>query len=199
MMSKELSKFIEPTAILSLVIGVTYIMGWFHTESYFSRFGVQPESLNLPATYYLSSAIYIGLFTVFLYMVLSTDYCKSKLNIKQYMHYNQMTIYIILGIFMLALVASGYFGMVNARDMIEGDHDPTFLINFSWKEDTPKEIEGKELILIIYNDHKYYVVAKQKPAPNYPETYIIPDDQIEFASTKKNINSQSFIDNLLTI
>ena len=75
--------------------------------------------------------------------------------------------------------------MTHAIHRIEGDSGNTFTINFSWKENPPTEIEGKELILIIHSEGKYYVVEKQKPAPEFPEVYIIPDEQVKFAVVKK--------------
>ena len=196
MMSKELSKFTEPTVILPLLIGIAYFLGWLYTLNYFRRFGIQLESLSLSTTYYLSNAIHIGIYILGLYIIFYWWYKYApKGNIKQDVCHIHGTIYIIVMILLLASALSGYIGHAHAEDLIEGDRGDTFFINFSWKDEPTKEIDGKELILIIYNEHKYYVVAKQKPAPNNPEIYIIPDDQIVFASIKRN-DSVSSIGNL---
>ena len=186
MMSKELSKFTEPTVILPLLIGIAYFLGWLYTLNYFRRFGIPLESLSISATYYLSNAIHIGFYIILGLCLILYWYYRSaqKENIAQYMHSSYRTMYIIVIILLIAS-SSGYIGSMHAKDLIEGDRGDAFFINFSWKDEPTKEIVDKELILIIYNDHKYYVVAKQKPAPNNPEIYIIPDDLIEFASMRK--------------
>jgi len=85
----------------------------------------------------------------------------------------------------ISLALSSNLGVTHAIHLIEGDGDNTFSINFTWKENPSTEIEGKELILIIHSEGKYYVIEKQKPAPEFPEVYIIPDEQVEFAVVKK--------------
>ncbi|MCK5661340.1 MAG: hypothetical protein KAH86_08265 [Methanosarcinales archaeon] len=186
MMSKELSKFTEPTVILPLLIGIAYFLGWLYTLNYFRRFGIQLESLSLSTTYYLSNAIHIGIHILVLYIIFYWGYKYApEGSIKQHVYPIHKTIYIIIIIFLLASAISGFIGNAHAKNLIAGDRGDTFFINFSWKDEPTKEIDGKELILIIYNEHKYYVVAKQKPAPNNPEIYIIPDDLIEFASIRK--------------
>ena len=186
-MSKELSKFIEPTVILTLSIGIAYFLGWIYTLNYFRRFGIQLESLSLSAIDYLSNAIHVGIFILSLCIIFYWRYKDApKGYIKQYVcHIHKNYMYIIVIILLMVPVFSGIVGCENAKNLIEGDRSDTLFVNFSWKDEPTKEIDGKDLILIIYNDHKYYVVAKQKPAPNNPEIYIIPDDLIEFTSIRK--------------
>ena len=186
MMSKELSKFTEPTVILPLLIGIAYFLGWLYTLNYFRRFGIQLESLSISATYYLSNAIHIGFYIILGLYLLVYLYHRSaaKEIITQYMHSSYRTIYVIAIILIIAS-SSGYIGSKHAENLIEGDRGDTLFINFSWNAEPTKYIVEEDLILIIYNDHKYYVVAKQKPAPKNPEIYIIPDDLIEFASIRK--------------
>ena len=195
MVSKELSKFIEPMVILTLLISVTYYLGWIYILFYFTRLGIQYQSLNLSAPYYLMNAFYIISLTIVFSLFLLLYHYISEFNIKHYIHDTQTTILIILLIISLLSISNAFYGHMHAKYLIEGERD-AISVNFSWKEDSPKEMEGKELMLIIYSDHKYYVVAKQKPAPKYPEIYIIPDDQIKFVLMKKNLDSLSFITNL---
>ena len=196
MLSKELSKFLEPMVILTSLISILYFQGWVYTLSYFDRLGIKHECLNLSAIYYLTSASYIVYLTIMCFSLALYYHYKFKLNLEPYIHDTRIIVLIIFMLILFLSLPNAFIGHMHAKYLIEGERD-IFSVNFSWKEDSPKEMEGKELIFIIYNENKYYVIAKQKPAPKNPEIYIIPDDQIKFVLMKKNNPSPLwFISNL---
>jgi len=186
-MSKELSKFNNPITIIPIIVSFSYIIGWVYIQAYFSRLGILHESLNLPAIFYLSHAqwplirIYLVLLVIILFGI-----CYAIKHPISHTSAHRCKLMLLPIIFLsMSLALSSFMGVTHAIHQIEGDGDNTFTINFSWNEHPPTEIEGKELILIIHSEGKYYVVAKQKPAPEFPEVYIIPDAQVEFAVMKK--------------
>lgn len=188
-MSKELSKSIDPLAIITIIATFSYFIGWAYTWGYFARLGIQYQSLNLPASFYLSKAFWC--FLAISLIVIPLSYSIKK-DFKEFQKRVQstFTIFMILFSFMILFLlisfcSSLFVGDYHAKSLVEGEIGDLYMINFSWKENPPKEIEGKELMLIIHQESKYYVVNRQKPAPEYPEVYIIPDDQIKFAVMKK--------------
>ena len=188
-MSKELSKFLDPVAFITIIASITYIFGWSYTQAYFSRIGIQYESLNLSSSFFSCNAVWAFAVMGILIMVLDVitykiKYFKELKNL--YFSTFRDKASIILIFLLLSLIISCYLGDQCAKKVVEGEADKVFMINFSWKENPPKDMEGKELILIIHQEGKYYVVNKQKPAPKYPEVYIISDDQIKFAVIKKS-------------
>ena len=189
-MSKELSKFNNPTAIIAIIVSFSYIVGWVYAQAYFSRLGILHESLNLPALFYLSHAHWplLRIFLASIMIILFRMYYVKKYPISRPSTPAHKVVRLVaLSIIFLftSLALSSNLGVTHAIHRIEGDSDNIFMINFSWKENPLSEIEGKELILIIHSEGKYYVVEKQKPAPEFPEVYIIPDEQVEFAVVKK--------------
>lgn len=193
-MSKELSKFLDPVAFITIIVSISYILGWTYTLSYFSRIGIQCESLNLPASFYLSKAFFAFVIMFVLIQLLdSIIYNNKKFKEFQNKHFQpfRTKVTIIILFLLTSLIISSCLGEYHSKKLVEGENDNAFMINFSWKENPPKEIEGKELMLIIHQEGNYYVVNKQKPAPKYPEVYIIPDGQIKFAVSKKNSHFSS--------
>lgn len=189
MVSKELSKFIDPVAIITIIVGLSYVMGWIYTFTYFSRFGLQLESLNLPSYFFLSKAIYaVGVLAILIQVVLliltnlKIDPIEFR---KRYFSTSKSWTMLILILLTLSFMGVGYIGDFHATKTIEGEMNEVFIVNFSWNEKTPQELNGKELTLIIHQEGNYYVVNNQKPAPKYPEVYIIPDHQIKFTVVKK--------------
>ena len=190
-MSKELSKFIDPLAIITIIACFLYYIGWAYVWGYFTRLGIQYQSLNLPASFYLYKAFWgFGAIFAFVSVLLVVASSFTKKDFKELLNRylptftdKMLNIFIFL---VICFLISTYLGEYHAKNLVEGDTDQLFIINFSWKENSPKEIEGKELMLIIHQEGKYFVVSKQKPAPEYPEVYIIPDDQIKFAVMKKS-------------
>ena len=189
-MSKELSKFNNPTAIIAIIVSFSYVVGWVYAQAYFSRLGILHESLNLPALFYLSHAQLplLRIFLASIIIILFRMYYVKKHPISRPSTTTHKVVRLVaLSIIFLftSLALSSNLGVTHAIHRIEGDSDNIFTINFSWKENPLSEIEGKELILIIHSEGKYYVVEKQKPAPEFPEVYIIPDEQVKFAVVKK--------------
>lgn len=92
-------------------------------------------------------------------------------------------LYIIsfLGIF---IIFASYSGSTHAINTIEGT-TTIEMVNFTWKDNPPDELKSKELILIMHYNGNFYVTEKQKPAPKYPEIFIIPDNQIKYTTIKK--------------
>lgn len=98
--------------------------------------------------------------------------------------------------FIIFWIFAAYFGIIMATNTVEGGSNNP-IVNFSWKDKTPSELEGKELIFIIHSQGKYYVVNKQKPAPEYTQIYVINDDQIKFAVMEKNNSNLILLNNFL--
>jgi hypothetical protein len=69
------------------------------------------------------------------------------------------------------------------KKTIEGRYPNTSGITFAWKGEAPSDIEGKQLLLILHHEDKYYVVEKAIPAPESPRVYIVPDELVKYAST----------------
>lgn len=92
---------------------------------------------------------------------------------------------IIFLFFLTTMIYSMQYGESAAIALIEKRRSPA-TIEFKWKNASPQEIQGKELILVFHQDGKYFVVPFSSSAPKYPQTYVIPDDQIEFAMTHRN-------------
>jgi hypothetical protein len=189
-MSKESWKFLEPVSFITIMASISYVFGWLYTQEYFSRIGIQYESLNLSTSFFLSKAVWPFIVMFFLFLVLYFIIIYKEIDLKENQNrYFSISTIMVLIIILFLLISSNmacYFGEQHGKRLVEGEKNDVFMINFSWKENPPKDIEGKELILIIHQDGKYYVVNKQKPAPEYPEVYIIPDDQIKFAIIKKS-------------
>lgn len=89
---------------------------------------------------------------------------------------------IIFLIIMLVLLNGGFIAEIIAKNDVKGGE----LIQFSWKEKTPKNMEGKDLVPIIYQNGNYYVVERQKVNFTQPIVYIIPENEIEFAILKSD-------------
>lgn len=190
-MSNGQSKYIDPVAIITIIVSFSYFLGWAYAWGYFTRLGIQFQSLNLPASYYLDKAFWgFGILTVVVIAlpVIKKDFKEFQNRFLSTFRSKALAIVIFLIIFLMIPMIVGEY---HAKQLIEGDEDQLFMINFSWKEKSPKDIDGKELMFIIHQEGKYYVVNKQKPAPQYPEVYIIPDEQIKFAVIKKSPFSRS--------
>lgn len=93
-------------------------------------------------------------------------------------------IFLLIMIFIINMALSMFLGDLMAQNDIESEN----IIIFHWKGESPNEIDGKDLVLIAIRDENYYVMERQKPANKQPEVYLIPKDQIEFA-TLKNLNN----------
>ncbi len=78
-------------------------------------------------------------------------------------------------------VAARTIGEFHGRKTIQGDPQYTYTVSFAWKEAPIQELEGKELILIVYQDSQYYVAIREKPAPAFPKVYVVPVDQLKHA------------------
>jgi len=46
-------------------------------------------------------------------------------------------------------------------------------------------LQEKDLLLILHNNGKYYVVKKEDPAPASPEAFIIADDLVKYVSLRR--------------
>ena len=194
MMSKDLSRYIEPVAFVTILVGYSYFIGWFYTQSYFLRLGIQYEFLDLSPTYYLIKAVLIEyiilviiMIILLIYLTKISRYYNKLLNLKKdnFLVFSLIIILISFMFLNISMIFSGYVGEVHATRMIEGKN-PYISINISWNENPMIEIDNKELILILHNEGNYYIVNKQYPAPEFPEIYVISDDQIKYAVIKMN-------------
>lgn len=106
-----------------------------------------------------------------------------------------LRIIILIGVLFAVCILAGLWGTIEATNTIEGKNAVN--INFTWKENPPTEINGKELILILNTNGNFYVVSKEKPAPMYPKVYIIPGDNINLAVLKKSNTTFSMTKNTI--
>ncbi len=92
--------------------------------------------------------------------------------------------FITLFIFSLLTLHALNRGARDGKWAVEGKGSGgTSLVSFVWKDTSPTELEGKQLILIIHDQERYYVVERVDPAPDYPYVFIIPDDMLKYAIT----------------
>jgi hypothetical protein len=70
-----------------------------------------------------------------------------------------------------------------AGQILEGRTSDAYFIKFTWKETAPAEIGDSELIFIIHNKDRYYVVKKERPASAKPRVFIVLDEQVKSATT----------------
>ena len=230
-------KFLESSAILTLVIGAIYYLGWTHENAYFTRFGLQHESLELPTAYYLKAGyLAIASLSLLIYnFYVNRQPSQSKPEaittnillfimavawLSPYKVGSKVYFYIAvgqLGCFLLFVITASLkgvsvahvilpktttnkilfaylaFGVLTinayilgdrkAGNIIEGLTDDAFAIDFKWKETPSVESGEGELMLILHNKDRYYVVKKEKPAPAKPRVFIIPDEQVKSATT----------------
>lgn len=190
-MFKKLSESMDLLAVITIVATFSYFVGWAYTWGYFSRIGIQYESLNLSPAYYLSQAVFpflfilmailaINLIRIILIKFNKQDVINTALTMRTSVIFSSIVLILVL-----SFLSSMFIGEFVAEQKIEGESNQAFIVNFSWKETSPKELQGMDLILIMHRSNKYYVVNKQNPAPEYPEVYVIPDNQIKFAVIKK--------------
>ena len=97
--------------------------------------------------------------------------------------------------FMFFFIVAAYSGAINAINTIEGT-STVEIVNFSWKDNPPEEFKNKELILVMHYKENFYVIEKQKPAPDYPELFIIPDDKIKYATIKRSNPIRNFLNKI---
>jgi hypothetical protein len=160
--------------------GILYIILYFLAIEYvFPRFSF-PFTENFINFFIAVLLIYSFIWNYWLNEKIKDFSNKTKININQ--------IYTILFIIiLLILIFSGSLkGKMDAINTIE-DANGRF-IDFEWKGISPVEIEEKKLILITYHEDNYYVTIHQNPAPEFPKVFIIPDDQINLAIIKRQID-----------
>ena len=239
----EISRYIEPATIVTLLACALYFIGWFYLEGYFNRLGIHQDSLELPVIFYFRKAIlpvltftglfywmvlgvkkdiktrldaFLGNIPLFLlafffmyYLITGYNQKNSVLILLTFLGFiimfieaivlswrkssfshmllkkplNRIIFYFIL--LMIASIGAGVIGDIHATKTIEGTLATSSSINYTWIGDLPAELEGKELVLILYYQERYYVTVRQNPAPKYPNIYIIPDDQIALATIKR--------------
>jgi hypothetical protein len=86
-------------------------------------------------------------------------------------------------LFSLLSVRAMNDGEQQAKRAIEGKGFETSAITLVWKADAPKEVIGKELILILHHENRYFVVEKTSPAPAHPNVFVLPDEIVQYAVT----------------
>ena len=91
---------------------------------------------------------------------------------------NKLPLLIIF--FFICIIFAGVLGDITAQNHVESKR----IIVFDWKGESPKEIVGKDLVLIDIREGNYCVVERQKTVNEQSEVYLIPKDQIEFATLK---------------
>jgi len=96
---------------------------------------------------------------------------------------------------MFFFIIASYSGSINAINTIEGT-TTVEIVNFSWKDNPPEEFKNKELILVMHYKGNFYVTEKQKPAPDFPELFIIPDDKIKYATIKRSSPIRDFLNKI---
>lgn len=91
---------------------------------------------------------------------------------------NLITLFVIF--FVTTIMFAGFLGDIVAQNHAEGK----YIIVFDWKGESPKEIGGKDLVLIDIREGNYYVIERQKTVNEQSEVYLIPKNRIEFATLK---------------
>ena len=111
---------------------------------------------------------------------------KHHISITHYFYrssWSMRLIFLVPLVLAICLLAS-YFGQVHATKLIEGSLRNSMIITLELKDGTIFQ-EGKQLILIMHNNGKYYVAERQTRAPKYPPVYVISDNQIAIATIKR--------------
>jgi len=90
-------------------------------------------------------------------------------------------LFLILFIFAIVGLHASNDGQQAGKRIVEANGST--VITFAWKDSSPKELDGKQLILVIHNRDKYYIVEKSDPAPDYSHVFIIPDEMVMYATT----------------
>lgn len=93
-------------------------------------------------------------------------------------------LFLILFIFAIVGLHASNDGQQAGKRIVEANRSTA--ITFVWKDTSPKELDGKQLILVIHNRDKYYVVERSDPAPDYPHVFIIPDEMVKYATTSES-------------
>lgn len=131
------------------------------------------------------------MFVLFIYLStvkfsLHSNWKKFDINIK-------MTCTLIF--FTFLFIIASYSGAISAINTIEGT-TKVEIINFSWKDNPPEEFKNKELILVMHYEGNFYVIEKQKPAPDFPELFIIPDNKIKYVTIKRSNPIRDFLNKI---
>lgn len=99
-----------------------------------------------------------------------------------YKRKNDERIFIILMTILIIIGFSIAIGHYSGTELIKGNFSNE--IYFIYKDES-YEITKKPLILVLYNNGKYFVVEKDEKAPDKPNLYIIPDEQVKMATFNK--------------
>ena len=127
--------------------------------------------IRMDISLFIISGVLISLF--FFYNSMKK---RSMFDLSNKSHFVQL----LMVFFFISIIFAGVLGNITAQNHIEGKH----IIVFDWKGESPKEIEGKDLVLIDIREGNYYVVERQKTVNGQLEVYLIPKDQIKFATLK---------------
>lgn len=171
-----------PIVLIGGILYMSYALNFKNTiiNTFIQNFifliaGLSSVYMGIYMHYYF---IPIGLIIMVLYLYFSVKGYSIIDRFKNTQH-GMISVFIYL-VFVIIIFAQ-FAGNFTAEKHIGRNN----IITFNWNGETPEEFEGKEFVLIINTNEKYYVTERQNPASNHPKVYIIPENQIEFAVIKK--------------
>lgn len=132
-------------------------------------------------------------FMLLVFIIFSMIKYSFQVNWKNFDRHNKIICTLLF--FMFFFIIASYSGSINAINTIEGT-TTVEIVNFSWKDNPPEEFKNKELILVMHYKGNFYVIEKQKPAPDFPELFIIPDDKIKYATIKRSNPIRDFLNKI---
>ncbi len=136
-----------------------------------------PPSIN--AIMVLANSVILIVF----FIVLS---CKRKSIISIFK--NAKPLLLFIGFFFivnLGLLIGRELGNEHARRTIDGTLNGLSSISFETSNSSITKLNEKELIFIYYYDDSYYLIEKEKPAPEFPKVFIVSKEKINYAIFQK--------------
>lgn len=128
-MPKELSKFIDPAVIITIIVSFSYFIGWTYSWGFFARLGIQYASLNLPASFYLGEAFwaFLAISTIVMSLLFIIKDFKEFQN--RYLPTFTLKILSIVLFLLISFFSSTYLGEYHAKALVEGEINDLFMIN----------------------------------------------------------------------
>jgi hypothetical protein len=182
---------------LSILIAAIILSVFFRADINIEpKTRVQAFFLNLPiipigglCVYYLyrskhtpafSLAIAGGIAIVFIFI--GSTLHKKPFMPKKMFESSTARIMLVLVAYYIVIALAYEEGEMFGQKTLEGSLYDTSVINFTWKDAPIADLEGKQLILLMYKDSKYYVAQKESPAPDFPRVYIVSEELIKYAT-----------------
>lgn len=91
----------------------------------------------------------------------------------------------LISIAFLISVPIGLMGNIDANRLIEGKTS-AIEISLDLKDLGEGELQNKTLFLLMFKDGAYYVIEKNDSFPSATKSYIVPSNNVRYATLKKN-------------